>query len=232
MMLTLTSLSHEVRAKDGSFYFDLGFGTSMNMVAPVTSADFESFSAVTAVSAKLKLLRIFGVEFGYTPSLESPEAQSGGLNGKVALSLALHIMPTTPLGLYIKAGVDSHALNKLIEFGSPDISYHGGAGIDVHVGDHWVLNAESLLLVSGIQGRSNVRESPTASLKAVLANREALLESSAALASLDEQGQVPQDFDLDETTHTVEDMMKETFDLNSILKDARYQVGLTFRYSF
>ncbi|MEO1482473.1 MAG: outer membrane beta-barrel protein [Myxococcota bacterium] len=124
-LLAFTATSHA--ASDS--LLTLGVGTSMSMRGDNTD------QVAGNVRARTRFLLGFGAELTYEP------AGAGSEESSTALSGLLYLVPTSPVGGYVKAGIRSDVLGR---YGEDSDRYEGGAGIEVYLDDHWVLGAEYL----------------------------------------------------------------------------------------
>lgn len=100
--------------------------------------------------AGVRLFRGLGAEVSYNP---------GGAFARGALvydsilrmSALLYVLPTRPLGGYLKLGLGNQAFSRLTEWTHPSASYHGGVGLELHLNTHVALHSELLLLVPGVR---------------------------------------------------------------------------------
>ncbi len=97
---------------------------------------------------QLKILRGLGVELGYAPFGTNPQQQTRFDNPWYGSAL-IYIVPTSPVGAYLKAGVGNTGIGSLFNVGNATATYHAGGGIEVYVSNHIVLGGEFLMLVPG-----------------------------------------------------------------------------------
>lgn len=152
-MLAPTSASAESK---GLITVGLGTTFGVNNVKPLHTDAQAAFT--TELSFKLKALHVFGLEFSYAPT-DSVDTTTLVYDSTFRVSGLLYIVPTYPVNFYLKGGIGAGKFTELFSVDGPTNSYHAGAGLDVHVGDHWVIGAEFLLLLPGIASVKNTIES-------------------------------------------------------------------------
>ena len=153
-LATLTFASSAFASSDSLFTVGLGAGMGVNNSTPLFGATTTNFT--TELSLKIKTLHVFGFEFGYAPTDSVDQSQSLVFDSTYRISALLYIVPTYPVGFYLKGGLGSGKIDELFQFDAPTTSYHAGAGLDIYVGDHVVIGLEYLLLLPGV---GSVRES-------------------------------------------------------------------------
>lgn len=121
---------------DGDSWVTLGVGTVVSTSASTPAAD----STSGELRLKLRALKLLGLELAYQ-----------GANGKhdeaAAASFYLHLVPTTPLGAYLKAGVAAASFDGLAKRAWLDYGYHAGLGLEVHCSEHIVVVGEGALVL-------------------------------------------------------------------------------------
>lgn len=147
-LATLTISSSAMAGANDLLTLGLGASYSVTKIQDLseTSAT-ETMSP--SLSVRLKLLRVFGAEFAYSPTI----AQSGNsdlvMDSAYRASGLLFLVPTQYLGIYGKAGIGSHNLAQLANPMGETSSFHAGGGFDIHMGDHFALGGELLVLIPG-----------------------------------------------------------------------------------
>ena len=135
------------------FTVGLGAGLGVNNSTPLFGSTATRFT--TELSLKIKTLRVFGFEFAYAPTDTVDESQALVFDSTYRISALLYIVPTYPVGFYLKGGLGAGKITELFTFDAPTTSYHAGAGLDIYVGEHVVIGLEYLLLLPGV---GSVRE--------------------------------------------------------------------------
>ncbi len=152
LAMLLFSLQAAPCRADSDSLFTVGLGTAMgvNRSTPLGGTPEATFT--TELSVKLKALHVFGVEFSYAPT-DPAESQSAIVfDGPFRLSGLLYLVPTYPVTFYVKGGIGAGDIEDLVKIDGASNSYHGGAGLDVHIGENLVIGAEYLLLIPGVAG--------------------------------------------------------------------------------
>ncbi|MEL6544455.1 MAG: hypothetical protein AAFQ82_07500 [Myxococcota bacterium] len=115
-------------------WLTLGVGTSMNM---------EGDSQLTgSLKTRLRLLLAFGAELSYQPAEAGHSDSSTGVHG------LLYLLPTSPVGGYLKAGWSNGQLGTI---GRNDDRYDVGGGFELYMGEHVALGAEYLRSFPDVQ---------------------------------------------------------------------------------
>lgn len=139
-----------VAKADAKSWFAYGVNTSLALRqnSDAGSDGNNEHSVMSTFGIQLKLLRFFGIELGYAPF-----GTGGGdqlrFDNPWNMSTLLYIVPTTPVGAYLKAGVGNGGLGRILDIRGPQATYHAGAGIEVYVTNHLVLGGEFLFLSPG-----------------------------------------------------------------------------------
>ena len=153
LVLALLAVGVDARAESTSlFSVGVGTGVGVSRHTPFKAASTSSFSS--ELSLKVKMLHFLGLELAYSPTDGLATAgQSDALvfDSKFRLSGLLYVVPTYPVGLYLKGGLGGGRVGDLFDVASNTSSYHAGGGLDVHIGSHVVLAAEFLLLIPGVE---------------------------------------------------------------------------------
>lgn len=108
------------------------------------------FSA--GVSVQVRALYVLGAELAFDP-YDRFDTRHGTTESRFKLSAILHVIPTWPVGLYLKGGVGGDSLKEAVRFASETPSYHAGAGLLVSIW-HVALGLEALAVTSGPNGWS------------------------------------------------------------------------------
>lgn len=141
MMLTL--LAARGAWADSDSLVTLGFGTAFGVVRSDTKASGMS----SDLRARLRLVRALGAEIAYNATDLQGPANATVQDSRLRLSALLYLVPTFPVGGYVKAGVGAPSFEQARRWVGDDVTYHGGGGLEVALGDHLVLGAEVLWLV-------------------------------------------------------------------------------------
>ncbi len=147
-LVVLCLLPAAARA-DSDSLFTLGVGTSLGL------SRLESAGTPAQVSGELRVrarvLLGLGGEASYTPN---PIEAGAPLvyDNILRLSGLLYVVPTSPVAGYLKLGIGAGTPQGLLSVSSRHACYHGGLGLEAHLGDHVVLGAEALVLVPGVSG--------------------------------------------------------------------------------
>lgn len=153
---------------DAKSLFAYGVNTSLGMRqnSGENDAATNERSATGSFGLQLKLLRFLGVELGYSPFGSGRDAVR--FENPWSASALLYIVPTTPVGAYLKGGVGNTAIGRIFDVDGDTASYHGGAGIEVYVTDHLVIGSEFLFLtpgaraiIDGITAQEEARRHPS-----------------------------------------------------------------------
>ena len=148
-LLLLAALATSPAQAASNSLFTVGVGTAVG-VSQRTSLGSEPVATFASeVSIKIKALHVLGLELAYSPV---DDIRQGGLafDSRLRLSVLLYVVPTSPVSFYVKAGLGGGDAADAVDVAGLTTSYHGGAGLDVNIGDHWVVGAEFLLLVPGV----------------------------------------------------------------------------------
>lgn len=135
--------------------FTFGLGTSMGVSrhTPLGADPKAAFSG--ELNMKFKMLHCLALEFAYSPVDKLQETESLVFDSRFRLSALLYIVPTYPVNFYLKGGLGSGGFTDLFRVKGDSTSYHAGAGLDWHIGDHVVVGAEFLLLIPGVHSVTN-----------------------------------------------------------------------------
>jgi hypothetical protein len=148
-LFTVLSFAGNAQASSDSLItLGLGAGVGVNNSTALFGPTSTRFT--TELSVKLKTLHVFGFEFAYAPTDVVDEQQALVFDSTFRVSALLYIVPTYPVGFYLKGGLGSGKIEQIFQFDAPTTSYHAGAGLDIYVGDHVVIGLEYLLLLPGV----------------------------------------------------------------------------------
>jgi len=155
--LLLTVANTASADSDSILSFGIGTSFAVNQVTPLNSEPVTAFS--NEIGIKSRFLHVLAVEFAYSPTDRVDTEEQLVFNSTYRFSGLLYIVPTYPVGLYLKGGVGAGDISELFDLEAATTSYHAGAGLDFHIGDHFVVGAEFLLLLPGVQSiRSTMSE--------------------------------------------------------------------------
>ena len=147
-LATLTVSSTAMAEANGLFTLGLGASYSVTKIQDLNDSNAtETMSP--SLSVRLKLLRIFGAELEYSPTVAQKESTDLVMDSAYRASGLLFLLPTQYFGVYGKAGVGSHDLAQLANPMGETSSFHAGGGFDIHLGDHLALGGELLVLLPG-----------------------------------------------------------------------------------
>jgi hypothetical protein len=165
MLLVLPILlSSTSTAAASNSWVTLGIGTSLGM-SHSTTASQKTASFSGELSLRARLFHLLGFELAWAPLDRLHENDDLVLDSRLRLSLIANILPTTPLGLHLKAGIGGGGFADLTRFGLDTRSFHLGAGIDYHIGENAVVSPEFLFMVPNIEAWSILRDDqPSTSL--------------------------------------------------------------------
>ncbi len=144
-------LSSTAQANSDSL-FTVGVGTALGVNRSSSLGGDAETSFTSEVSIKFKALHVLGAEFAYAPTASDDEGQPLVFDGAFRASGLLYLVPTYPVTFYLKGGLSSGKITELFDVDAPSVSYHTGAGLDVHIGDNLVMGLEYLLLIPGLNG--------------------------------------------------------------------------------
>jgi hypothetical protein len=133
----------------------LGIGTSMGVTQQTPYGGTAQAAFTNDLTVRARMLHIFGVEMAYSPTDRMETTSELVFTGQFRASALLYVIPTSPVALYLKAGIGAESLGDVFKIDAPSNSYHAGAGLDVQLGDHFVLGTEFLLLAPGITSVKN-----------------------------------------------------------------------------
>jgi len=135
--------------------FTVGIGTSMGMTQQTQYGGSAQSKFTTDLTLRTRLLYVLGFEFAYSPTDRGVDTDQLVFTGQYRASALLYVVPTSPVAFYLKGGVGAEDIRDLVKVDGDTNSYHAGAGLDVHLGDNFVLGAEFLLLLPGISSVKN-----------------------------------------------------------------------------
>jgi len=153
--LTIALLGTTAAHAGNDSMFSLGIGTSMGMTQQTPFAGDVESKFTTDLTVRTRLLYVLGLEFSYSPTDRDVDTQQLVFTGQYGASALLYVVPTSPVAFYLKGGIGAQDIGDLAKFDGATNSYHAGAGLDLHLGDHFVLGAEFLLLLPGIASVKN-----------------------------------------------------------------------------
>ncbi len=156
LALAVTLVSSEADGASNS-QVTLGIGTAVgvNNVNPVFDDSRSEFT--TELNIKLKAFQVVALELAYSPT-DIIDARQLVFESRFRVSGLIYIVPTYPVNLYLKGGIGGGRFEELFSIEGLTNSYHGGAGVDWHIGDHWVVGGEFLLLFPGVNSVKNTIE--------------------------------------------------------------------------
>jgi hypothetical protein len=130
---------------DSDSLFALGVGTAIGVNH---SGQSDPGTTTLELKARLRLLRGLGLELAYDPTVSRASRDLGVV--AVRGSALLHVIPTYPLGAYLKGGVGAQRLTGLLD-ATQQSSYHAGFGLELHVADHLVVAGEYFMLFPALR---------------------------------------------------------------------------------
>ena len=155
--LALAAPTAALADSDDLISFGVGTSVGMNNTTPLGAAAEAAFT--TELNIKVKMLHFLGIEFAYSPT-DSVESDAGLVfDSTFRISGLLYIVPTYPVNFYLKGGIGAGDISDLFAVDNATNSYHAGAGLDWHIGEHFVVGAEFLLLIPGVSSIKNTIES-------------------------------------------------------------------------
>lgn len=146
--LAITGTAHA----NSDSLFTVGVGTALGVNQSSSLGGSVETTFTSEISLKFKALHVLGVEFAYAPTDSDDEGQPLVFDGAFRASGLLYLVPTYPVTFYLKGGLSSGKITELFDIDAPSVSYHTGAGLDVHIGDNLVMGLEYLLLIPGLNG--------------------------------------------------------------------------------
>ncbi|MBI3180236.1 MAG: hypothetical protein HYZ27_11270, partial [Deltaproteobacteria bacterium] len=117
----------------------IAFGATRDMTDSETTHGFS-----TDLNLVLRFPRFLAVEIAYSPTDRIKEGDDTVLDSRFRASGRLYLAPTYPVGFYVKGGVGVPDAGTLFSALGASTSYHAGAGLDLHTGDHLVTTLEVL----------------------------------------------------------------------------------------
>ena len=153
IILTLTVANPASADSDSVVSFGIGTSFAVNQITPLNSEPVTAFS--NEIGIKTRFLHVLAVEFAYSPTDRVDTEQQLVFDSTYRFSGLLYLVPTYPVGLYLKGGLGAGEISELFDPEAETTSYHAGAGLDFHIGDHFVVGAEFLLLLPGVQSIRN-----------------------------------------------------------------------------
>ena len=128
----------------------LGIGTTMGVTQQTPYGGATQATFTSELTVRARVLHIFGVEMAYSPTDRVETTDELVFTGQFRASALLYIVPTNPVAFYLKGGIGAESIGDVFKIDAPSNSYHAGAGLDVHLGDHFVIGTEFLLLAPGV----------------------------------------------------------------------------------
>jgi len=145
---TLTLSSTAMAGANDLMTLGLGASYSYTKTQDLSQSDAtETMSP--SLSVRVKLLRVFGAEFEYSPTATAGEGTDLVMNSTYRASGLFFLLPTQYLGVYGKAGIGTHNLSQMANPMGQSNSFHAGGGFDVHLGEHFAIGGELLVLIPG-----------------------------------------------------------------------------------
>ncbi len=124
-------------------------GTSLGISNTVpfgeTKTDF-----TTELTLGVKFVRVIGLELGYSPTESVDSTDELVFDSTFRLSGLLYLVPTQPVDFYVKVGLGAGSFSDLFDIDGPTTSYQAGAGVNWYIDDHFVVGAEFMLLLPGV----------------------------------------------------------------------------------
>ena len=137
----------------------VGIGATLGMARHRTHTHPDGRAFSSEINIRIRALYVLGLEIAYSPTDRLVVQEVELYDSRLKVSALLHLLPTTPTGLYLKAGVGGSGFSRL-RFGAAAQSYHAGAGLLTYLGDHLALTGEIMMVLPG----SNAWQSNVASL--------------------------------------------------------------------
>jgi hypothetical protein len=131
---------------DARSWFAYGVNTSLALRQNPSEDGAIEHTVMSTFGIQLKLLRFLGVELGYAPI--GAGARDVRFDNPWNASALLYIVPTSPVGAYLKGGVGNSALSHIFSVDTKQ-TYHAGLGLEFYATDHLVLGSEFLFLTPG-----------------------------------------------------------------------------------
>ena len=133
----------------------LGIGTSMGVTQQTPYGASTKATFTTDLTVRARLLHFLGFEMAYSPTDRTENTDALVFTGQFRASALLYVVPTDPVAFYIKGGIGAENIGDVFKIDADSNSYHAGVGLDIQLGDHFVLGTEFLLLAPGITSVKN-----------------------------------------------------------------------------
>jgi len=128
----------------------VGLGATYSLTRTQDLSESESSDALSpSLNVRLKLLRIFGAEFSYAPTVVQNNGDELVMDATFRASALLFVLPTEYVGVYGKAGMGTYNLSEMVNPMGEGNSFHAGGGMDIHIGDNFAVGGEFLILIPG-----------------------------------------------------------------------------------
>jgi hypothetical protein len=148
-LLLATAAWPSLARADSDGLATLGLGANFGLAHHNTTASLPMQTFAGDLRLKARLLKAFGFEVSYGPWDQVIDGGEVVLNSQMKLSFALHMVPTSPVGFYLKGGIGAADPTTLFNVGSAQNSYHGGVGFDIHTQGNLEIDVEFLMLIRG-----------------------------------------------------------------------------------
>ena len=131
----------------------VAFGMGTHTTVQYRSSFGQTESAVgfgQGLNARLRLLYIFGLEFGYDYNQLNSRDDFSVSAPALSWSGLLYLIPTKYFSLYLHGGLGGKSFSDIFSYKGGATSYHAGSGLEVYVGRHWTVTADFRIHVPGV----------------------------------------------------------------------------------
>jgi hypothetical protein len=147
LLVATLLLTPSLARADSDSLLTVGVGTGFGKI----SSRAGSASYASDLRLRVRVLKGIGLEATYNPGSVPTPTLDRVSEAKARLSALLFVMPTFPLGGYLKAGVAADSFAHAWNFIGDTVTYHAGGGLEVALGSHLMLGAEFLYLVPQVR---------------------------------------------------------------------------------
>lgn len=148
----------DTRAGNNSI-LTVGVGAGVGYRNAAGPGEVAGMEFINQATVRLKMLWVFGadlsVDLAHDPALTEADPNKLRYAAKMRMTALFYPIPTDVFGLYLGAGVGAGRVGELFSVTSPGNSYHAGGGVEVHVNNHFTIDASFYMIIPGYSSVRN-----------------------------------------------------------------------------
>jgi len=151
--VSLVGLAPGTSRADNDSILTIGVGAGVGYRHAAGPGQTAAMEFVNQANVRLKMLWILGADLSVdlAKDTELTEASTDNLRyaAKMRLTALFYPIPTDVFELYLGMGLGAGKKEELFSVTSPGNSYHIGGGFEIHLNDHFTIDASFYMVVPG-----------------------------------------------------------------------------------